>query len=281
MNKLQECQFKMLKKFIEVCKKYNLRYYLIGGTALGAVRHKGFIPWDDDIDVAMPRPDYDKFITLQKDFEDPFFIQTYHSDKNYIYNYAKLRNSSTTFIESYFALNHMNQGVWIDIFPLDGMSYKNVEPKTLGRKVRSSWHQAWAMYPYALKRRFSFRTLYLDIPLNLCALICSFLNVGQYRNKMLDRQIKKIPFDKALLVGNLLGTDSNKQAMPLEIYGKGSVGTFEGIEVMLPENYDEYLTRIYGDYMQLPPKEKQVGHHYNKGFSLEIGYKEYFKKHHI
>ena len=122
MNELQKCQLEILKEFIRICKDNNLQYYLVGGTCLGAVRHKGFIPWDDDIDVAMPRDDYDKFITLQDQMKKPYFIQTYKSDKNYIYNFAKVRDSSTTFVENFFACSQMNHGVWIDVFPLDGMS---------------------------------------------------------------------------------------------------------------------------------------------------------------
>ena len=88
MNELQKCQFEILKEFIKVCKENNLQYYLVGGTCLGAVRHKGFIPWDDDIDVAMPRKDFNKFVALQDKFPKHLFIQTYKTDKNFIYNYA-------------------------------------------------------------------------------------------------------------------------------------------------------------------------------------------------
>lgn len=137
MNDLQKCQLEILKEFIRVCTKHHLQYYLVGGTCLGAVRHQGFIPWDDDIDVAMPRKDYDLFITMQDQMKPPYFIQTYRSDPNYIYNYAKVRDSSTTFIENYFACHQINHGVWIDVFPLDGISERDEAYAKFKRKIRN------------------------------------------------------------------------------------------------------------------------------------------------
>lgn len=281
MNDLQKCQLEILKEFIKVCDKNNLTYYLVGGTCLGAVRHQGFIPWDDDIDVAMPRKDYDKFITLQKDFNDPYFIQTYKSDKNYIYNYAKVRDSSTTFIENYFACHQINHGVWIDVFPLDGIS-KEIKPaENFKKNVKYTWHQVFLMYLPSLKRRISLRTFYKDIPLNLVAYLFFFLNVNHYRNKLVDKKVTKIPYDEAVLVGNLFGTNAKKEAMPKEIFEEGTFLTFEGIKVRVPKDYDKYLTLLFHDYMKLPPKEKQIGHHFDKGLSLTEDYKTYSKKHRI
>ena len=135
MNELKQQQLDILKAFIKVCNKYNLEYFLVYGTALGAIRHKGFIPWDDDIDVAMPRKDYDKYIELQKEYEGtPYFIQTFKSDPCYIYNYAKLRDSSTTFLENAFKNHRINQGVFIDVFPVDGMSREYGDREKIGKR---------------------------------------------------------------------------------------------------------------------------------------------------
>ena len=281
MNELQSCQLNILKEFIRVCKENNLRYYLVGGTCLGAVRHKGFIPWDDDIDVAMPREDYDKFITLQKEFKDPYFIQTYKTDKNYIYNYAKVRDSSTTYVENFFACTQMNHGVWIDVFPLDGMSYEVKPAITFAKQVKSTWHQAFLMYLPSLKRKLRFKTLWKDIPLNIVAYLFFFLNVGHYRNKLVDKKVTKIKYNDAVLVGNFFGTNAKKEAMPKEIFEEGSIGTFEGVEVVLPKDADKYLTLLFNNYMKLPPIEQQVGHHHDKGLSLDESYISYMKKHNL
>ena len=92
MTELQEVEFQLLKTFVEFCEKHNLKYFLVGGSALGAVRHQGFIPWDDDVDVALPREDYDRFIELgKKEFTGDVFLQTYETDPNYPYNFAKYK----------------------------------------------------------------------------------------------------------------------------------------------------------------------------------------------
>ncbi len=281
MNDLQKCQLDILKEFVRVCDKNNLQYYLVGGTCLGAIRHEGFIPWDDDIDVGMPRSDYDKFIKLQSEFSSKYFIQTYHSDKRFIYNYAKVRNSETTFVENYFACQQINHGVWIDVFPIDGISYKDKPAKKFKGKILHTWVDIYLMYPHSLFRKLSWRTLYKDIPLNLLALLTFPFNLCQYLNKLVDRRLKKIPFDKALLVANFCGTNPKKEAMPREIFMEGTKKKFEDIMVTVPKKYDKYLTLLFGEYMKLPPLDKQSGHHHHKGLDLNMGYLEYRKKHHL
>ena len=280
MNDLQKCQLEILKAFIAVCEKHNLTYYLVGGTALGAVRHKGFIPWDDDIDVGLPREDYEKFIKLQNEFVGTkYFIQTFETDPKYIYNYAKLRDSSTTYIENFYKTFQMNHGVWVDIFPIDGMSMEDVPAEKLAKKVKKNWARVRLPYVWALRRKFSKRTFFKDLAINALAILFFWGNVGHWNNKRTDRINKEIPFDKAVLVGNRFGINYKREAMPREVYGKGVEGVFEGVKVMLPSQTDTYLTLLYHDYMKLPPIEKQVGHHYNSGFSLTEGYEEYIKKH--
>lgn len=282
MNELQNCQLNILKEFIRICEENNLIYYLVGGSCLGAIRHQGFIPWDDDIDVAMPREDFDKFITLQEKVNKPYFIQTYKTDKRYIYNFAKLRDSSTTFIENFFVNHRINHGVWIDIFPLDGMS-KNINTPAykFSKKVKLNWFNVYLMYLPALLRRPHLKTLWKDIPLNLVAFLFMFLNIGHYRNKLIDKRVKKIKYNDASLVGNFFGTNPKKEAMPKEIFQEGTIKKFEGIDVKVPKDFDRYLKLLFNDYMKLPSKEKQIGHHYNKGLDLKKDYITYIKEHNI
>lgn len=284
MNELQECQFRILKAFIEVCEKHNLTYFLVGGTALGAVRHKGFIPWDDDIDVGMPREDYEKYILLQKEYEGtPYFIQTYKSDPNFIYNYAKLRDSSTTFIENYYKDFQMNHGVWIDIFPIDGTPENTKDdPKKFGKKVLWTWKQVYWQYLGCLRRKFSKRTFFKDLGLNIVYGLFFWVNVGHYTNKRIDKRIKKYSYKDSEYLANWLGTNPKKEAMPRDVYdGEPSKATFEGMEVNLPHDYDRYLTLLYGDYMTPPPANKQEGHHHHAGLDLHKNYIEYRKEHRL
>ena len=123
-EKLKKIEIELLLSFIEITKKYNLKYFLLGGTCLGAVRHNGFIPWDDDIDVGLPREDYEVFLKVaQAELPENVFLQNGNTDPEYTLNFAKLRNSDTTFMEQSFKNYKINHGVYIDVFPLDG--YKN------------------------------------------------------------------------------------------------------------------------------------------------------------
>ncbi len=281
MNDLQKKQLEILKAFIKVCEKYNLKYFLVGGSCIGAIRHHGFIPWDDDVDVGMPRPDYDKFMTLQKEYEGtPYFIQNWKSDKNYCYNFAKLRDSSTTFIENYWANTRMNHGVWVDIFPIDGMSYNDIIPaKKFKRLVSRNWWNVYMSYFSSMKRKFHKATFFKDLWCNFLGVVFWPLNIGKWRQKHNEKKAKKIPFEKSILAGNLFGTNPKKEAMKKEIFTEFVQVPFEDIMVSVPKDYDSYLKNLFGDYMKLPPENQRVGHHHDKGLSLTQGYQEYIKEH--
>ena len=282
MNELQEKELELLKAFIKVCEKHNLRYFLIGGSALGAIRHKGFIPWDDDMDVGMPREDYDKFMELQYEYDGtPYFIQNFKNDPCYIYNYGKLRDSSTTFIEYIYKNHRINHGVWIDIFPIDGISRKMVEPKKCAKKIFRIWTQVWLSYLPALRRKVRKETWFKDILLNIVAGLFYIFDIAHYRNKKVERIIHKIPFDEAVMAGNCFGFNMKKEAMDANIFKEIIKVPFENIEVNIMKDYDTYLHNIYGDYMTPPPVEKQIGHHYNRGFDLHMGYEQYMREHKI
>ena len=283
MNDLQKKQLEILKAFINVCEKHNLRYFLVGGTCLGAARHKGFIPWDDDIDVGMPREDYDKYLELQSEYEGtPYFIQTWKTDPHYCYNFAKLRDSSTTFIESYFWKHRINHGVWIDIFPIDGISLTNDKPREkYAGKVKHIWRQVFLSYIPQLRRKFKKGTFWLDLLLNISAILFWPWDIAHYRRKHSEKYMRKIPYDKAVLVANFCGTNAKKEAMPKELFDEFVKLPFEDIEANVPKDYDAYLTYLYRDWRKLPPENQQVGHHLDKGLSLTQDYKSYIKEHKI
>ena len=121
MKKVWLIELDLLSQFIKLCNKYNLRYWVGFGTLLGAVRHKGFIPWDDDMDVWMPREDYDNLLKYgNSDLRDPYFLQTTLNDDDYYCSFARLRNSNTTGILVSHR-NRCNNGIYMDIYPLDGL----------------------------------------------------------------------------------------------------------------------------------------------------------------
>ena len=276
---MNELQAKMLDIFIEfkrVCEKHGLRYYLASGTALGAIRHKGFIPWDDDMDVAMPRRDYDKLMRLGKEFQAPFFLQNHQSDKSYSQGFAKVRNSDTTYIENFYLYHNINHGLWIDIFPIDGMSKRKNAKKALGPKPYLIWVMFYLSFLGHFWARPRKHTWFIQILLYLVSIIFLPLNIFNWMTKLMIGWMKAISFDKATLVGSyLIFWTFNKEALPKEIYGSGEKVTFEGVEAIVPSKYHEYLSAKYGDYMKLPPEHKREGHHYHKGVSTTISYKDY------
>lgn len=282
MTEFQSKLLDILKAFIRVCEKHNLTYFLVYGTALGAIRHKGFIPWDDDIDVGMPRKDYEKYIQLQSEYEGtPYFIQTFKTDPCYIYNYAKLRDSSTTFLENAFKNHRINQGLFIDIFPVDGMSREVGDREKIGKKNKFVWRQVYFSYLPALRRKIHKRTFFKDILLNIVAGLFYVFDIAHYRNKRVERFVRKVPFEEAKMAGIMFGFTWRINCMDADIFRETVKVPFEDIEVRVPKQYDKYLTLLYKDYMKFPPKEQQVGHHYNSGVSLTQGYEDYLKEHKI
>lgn len=279
MTDLQKVELDLFIKFKEVCEKHNLRYFLIGGTALGAVRHGGFIPWDDDLDVGMPRPDYNKLLKLKDEFKYPYFLQHYTTDPAYNFGFMKLRNSETTYVETFFMQHNLNQGVWIDIFPIDGMSKKDKLSPWQKAKPLFMWLAYYFTYLGHMWKRPTWRTLWRDIPAYIVAFLFFPFVIGNWLTKVMHHSMQKISYDDAKLVGSFHTWALSKEAVPKEVYGNGRKIMFEGVEAVIPEEIDVYLTAKYGDYMKLPPENKRVGHHRDAGFSLTIGYKDYLYKH--
>ena len=121
MNELQKVQFDMLCWFVKICNELNLTYYLVCGSALGAEKYQGYIPWDDDLDVALPRKDYEVFLNkAQSLLPEYLFLQNHRTEKNYPFMFSKLRNSNTTYVETGSSNLNINHGIYIDVFPLDG-----------------------------------------------------------------------------------------------------------------------------------------------------------------
>ena len=278
MNSIQKVQFNLLKDFIAVCDEHHLTYYLFGGSALGAIRHQGFIPWDDDLDIAMPRPDFDRLMALKNAFKHPAFLQTIHTDRYYSYPYAKLRNSETTFIETVFAPAQMNHGIWVDIFPLDGMSTQKNITKVQSLKPYLLWFQWYFAYVpnliHPLRWNKNFLSSFL---INTAAALLAILNINNSMAKAVERSCKKIAWEKATLVGPYLTMYFNKEALPREVFGQGTEVMFEGIPVKVPSDYHRYLSTIFGNYMKLPPEAKRFAKHTHSGLNDKKSYKQTLK----
>jgi len=277
MNDLQVVMLNLFKEFKGVCEKHDLTYFLIGGSALGAVRHGGFIPWDDDLDIGMPRKDYDKLMKLKDEFSHPYFLQNFKTDPGFTLGYAKLRNSDTTYLENFYIYQNINHGVWIDIFPIDGMSRRKNAQKAHGPKPHLLWLMFYLSYLGHFYARPTKKTWFVQIPLYLVSIIFLPFNLFNLMNRLITLAMKNIKWDQATLVGSYMTWAFNREALPKAFYGKGVLMKFEDIEANIPTNYKAYLTAKYGDYMKFPPLEQQNGHHYHSGVSTTIPYKDYLK----
>lgn len=259
LKELQSCELEILKDFIEVCKKLNLTWYMCGGSCLGTIRHEGFIPWDDDIDVCMPRKDYDIFCKkAQPLLKKNYFLQTYKTDPEYSMGYAKIRASNTTFIESSCKTHNINHGVFIDIFQLDNycpnrkcLNFKNKFFMDLIRLLISRTYS----YPIVVEKTTKYKIH------EKVALVFYKNKTIQELNQEADK-IAKSHKNNGTFYKVFHGPGDRDIYYRKDLFGSPQTKLFAGIKVNVPEKYDEYLTRFYGDYMQLPPKEKRIAHHF-------------------
>lgn len=262
MNPLQQIQFEMLQEFIQVCQTLKLQYYLICGSALGSVKYDGFIPWDDDIDVALPRRDYDVFLEKAPALLPQYYhLQNCKTDKYYHHFCSKIRDSRTTYVESDQKHLNIHHGVFIDVIPLD------VLPDD--RFFRLKYRIFRICQLIHLKSPEKYKNLIKFI-------LRPFVNIRCINSRFEKYLINQRATDEEQYC-NFHNAKNNKLYMESAIYGKGTLAKFEGIEVVVPEKYDEYLTAYYGDWRADLPKEQQQGHHYYEIMDLHRPYTEYIK----
>ena len=247
-----------------VCRKYNLRYYLWAGTMLGAVRHKGFIPWDDDIDVAMPRTDYVQLLTNCEEWMPaPYRVIAPETDANYPYSFAKLEDVTTTVMErpdfKYL------EGVYVDIFPIDGFP-TNV-------KEQQRHYKRWKLWRHLLFMRCRDPFKHGHGPRSWFPWLIHQVFSMSFLQKKVKYYMTRYDFEQSDVV---VAYDDNgiDAIFPKYIFGTAQMYEFEGHHYYGVEHAAEYLTINFGsDYMQLPPVEKRVQHHFFR-LNLHCPYRE-------
>lgn len=239
----------ILREFVRICEVNSLRYYLGSGTLLGAVRHKGFIPWDDDIDVEMPRPDYDRFSSLcATDLGSGFSWHTYLTDRHYPFMWGKLMRDDTELRQGPTEHLPIQQSLYIDVWPLDGIANWRI-PEAIQRVIHK-WSQI--RLSADLKRpgiRGLVARSWKIVPRRLVVWLC-------------ERMATLTPFDRARIVAHpraLYGY--RKECMPRDWFGRGEMLQFEGMRLPGPSKWNEYLTHVYGDYMKPPPEAERKSRH--------------------
>lgn len=270
MNDLQKVELELFKVFKETCEKLNLNYFLVCGSALGAARHGGFIPWDDDMDVGMYREDYNKFMELAPTLlPEGIFLQNYKSDPAYPNVFAKLRNSNTTYIEKSAKHLNINHGIYMDIFPLDGYPSGIFEQKKLDF-LKFYYRRQLAC---AFKMQHNIKGVLSATPrLFGCHKRTSKI-VAKY-----EAIISKYPVKCSNLICNHGTWYGKRDFISADRYGKGTYILFENVGSSVPEKYDEYLSDLYGDWHTPPPLEKQRGHHFYEICDTEKPYTYYMNK---
>lgn len=274
LQKIWAAELDLFARLKEVLDKHSLRYFASGGTLLGAVRHAGFIPWDDDIDIMMLREDYEKLVCVAKDeFSEPYFFQTAYSDKDYYRGHAQLRNSDTTGMLSCEALKvPFNQGIFIDIFPVDSIP----DDPRLAEKQRRRLHSLNRLLNNGARFPESAGNSLADKLKRAAVSIISvfFSHKAQYRK--MEEVCKMYNSQNTSRVG-FLSFDPNDEHLkyPRSIFDGECELPFEHLTIKAPAGYDEMLREQYGDYMVM---KKAPSYHGRIIFDLETPYKDYIQK---
>ena len=268
MTELQKKELEILREFIRVCDELNLTYFLVCGSALGAEKYAGFIPWDDDIDVGMPREDYVVFCEKAQELLPPhLFLQNHKTDREYPLIFSKIRNSNTTFIETSLSKRKINHGIYIDVFPLDGYPSKEslICKVELVKKIYALARLSCLEFDQTWKTK-----IFVSL-LKLFQVHKNFYKVVDF----VEREISKYSNNESLILCNHGNWQGKLEYAPIDQYGKGKYANFEGVRVRIPVKINEYLTQKYGDWRNDLPDDQKEGHHYHQICDCHRSYVEY------
>ena len=246
MKKVWAVQIDLLEQVKKICKKHGLKYFADSGTLIGAIRHKGYIPWDDDIDLVMMRNDYNKFMEYAKsELEFPYFLQTVYTDKDIMRAHAQLRNSKTTGYMPYEKNRPYNKGIFIDIFPLDVIP-EDPQLKKFSLKIKFKWKllNNLVNYKYNKKNIVSWAKHYLIVkPLTLWM----DYKILYAKYERLCSQYNNSEFNRVSYIAYSHG--KKKHIWNKEWFDSAKEVDFEFTKINIPVGYNERLKTEYGDYM--------------------------------
>lgn len=246
-EELRKIQLDLLQKTADFCESNGLRYFLCGGTLIGAVRHKGYIPWDDDIDIAMPRSDYEKFINIFNRPQNYYQVMSFETNPDYAYAFAKVYDNRTILKELHYK---GTIGAYIDVFPADAVKdAAQIRKIMLLHKVLNT-----------KRANYYHRTLSKMIINSLGKLLLLPFSAQQIARWM-DSEARKYAFGSLPTAGVIVNPLGVGEMVEKSVFDSDTYCEFEGRKYRVPIGYDKWLRSIYGDYMQLPPVEHRVTHH--------------------
>lgn len=272
LRQLQLKELEILTYFVKFCDEHNLRYYLAGGTLLGAVRHKGFIPWDDDVDLHMPRPDYDKLPELWLKYAniEKYELAITDVEKNYRHHAYSIVDKETTFIEYRNINDDIAQGVKIDVIPLDGAPQGKI-----AQKIQLFWAIIFAIFNVQ-RMPESQGGLLMKLGVKVALGIVRKPESRFKLWKKAESHMKKYDFESSKYVKELIASFRTMQCLyPRDRFTESKRFDFEDLKLPVHYYYKEYLSNAYHDYMKLPPIEKQVPKSDIVYINLDEGYKKY------
>lgn len=255
LQELKEIEFDLLKYFKRFCEENGITYFLGYGTLLGAIRYNGFIPWDDDVDVLVPREDYDRLVGLFRDSER-YKLFAYEKNKAYAYPFAKLCDMSTR-KEEYILEKSVNTGVDIDIFPLDHWDSNFERAKREAKQI----NRYMFLLGYAKLKEPTIRKPIKRTIQKVMIEVCKKRGADFFIERILKLTVRENQKNSAFLGVKSWCVYGDRGICPAEAFAEAIETRFEDEVFPIPVGYDTYLTRLYGDYLPEPPKEKQITHH--------------------
>ena len=254
LEELREVQIGILKYIDKVCKENNLTYFLNYGSLIGAVRHKGFIPWDDDVDISMPREDYEKFIKICENKKNDKYEVWNYENTSWYYNPFLVVIDNTTIIPDKYKKERQDTSCFVDVFPIDKFNdtkfIKKIKFLTILQSVC-----------YRKRKYLDLSNVYYKKWMRIILFYILYFVKPRFFTKLILKLIKNNTTPNGKLEGFIACGDSN-EVFESGIYGGGKIKLeFEKEQFYVPKNYHIILTGIYGDYMTPPPKDKQIPPH--------------------
>ena len=260
LKMIQEAQVKILKKVDEICKKNDIEYSIIAGTLLGAVRHKGFIPWDDDIDIVIPQHDYDRFLSIAEDeLGSDYFLQTHKTNPDYPLYAAKVRANNTSFVEGYLKDINMHHGIYIDVFPYFNMP-ENEEERNAYLKECCKLYRIFQLKYCPQTDNVDVNKLKFYIKSIIKVFISKVLLLPISKEKIYKKLDNTLRRYSSLKDSKYLGYLDKLSVIERDWFYPIKTISFEEFEFECMAKEKLFLEKEYGNYMQLPPVEKQVNH---------------------